>query len=215
MTAQPAADDQPFSIVLDDDEGTTAEGRWRPVDAGPTWAKHRVTLRIDDADTSGHAHDPLSVSISLYLEDDVEGHALSLRFPSAEKADEFRRRLVATGIVAGALIVGVTTAQLAATASPGSLAAPAPIVAPAPHAAPMVNPRTGENLAPAAPAPIVAPAVNPRIPAEDLAPAAPAPIVAPAVNPRIPAEDLAPAAPAPIVAPADASSAQRHLEQHK
>jgi hypothetical protein len=159
MTASTSAE-QPFSIVLDDDETTVAEGRLRDVDAGPTWAKHRVTIRLDDADTSGHAA-ATAVAISLSFDDDVEGHALSLHFPSPEKAEEFRKRLVATGVVAGALVVGVTAAQLSASApttTAGPAAAPAPAIV-----------RTADRPQPA---------VNPNIPLEDIAKGATAPKLA-------------------------------------
>jgi len=148
MTAQSAAE-QPFSIVLDDDETTVAEGRLRELDAGPTWAKHRVSLKLDDADTSGHAM-ATAVAVTLTFDDDVEGHALSLHFPTADKADEFRKRLLATGVVAGALVVGVTAAQLAATAPSTSTT---PVAAPAPITQSVARPQ---------------PVVNPNIPAEEL-----------------------------------------------
>ena len=61
------------------------------------------------------------MAISLRFDDDVEGHALSLHFPNAEKADEFRKRLIATGVLAGALIVGVTAAQLSVAPRPRRL----------------------------------------------------------------------------------------------
>jgi hypothetical protein len=192
MTAIQNAADQPFTIVLDDDETSVAEGRLRRIEAGPTWAKHRVAMELDEGDTSGHALDATSVSISLHFDEDVEGHALSLHFPSAEKADEFRKRLLATGIVAGALVVGVTAAQLSSTVPATSTG---PIVAPAPVALP---------------GPVVQPKVNPRIPAEDLV----QPRLGPLVNPRIPAEDLAPG-PASAAEPGVGSPAQRHRAQHK
>ncbi|MEO8228664.1 MAG: hypothetical protein ABI628_02760, partial [Chloroflexota bacterium] len=157
MTANLTPADQPFTIILDDDETNPAEGRLRKIDAGPTWAKHRVRVELAEDDTSGHGLDATSVSIALRFDDDVEGHALSLHFPTAQKADEFRKRLLATGIVAGALVVGVTAAQLTSTApaiNTGPIVAPAPVAAPAPVFA--------------------EPRVNLRIPAEDLAPGAPA-----------------------------------------
>ena len=145
--------EQPFTIILDDDEANVAEGKLPGADAGPTWAKHRVTVELDEGDTSGHSMDAKAVSITLHFDDDVEGHALSLQFPSAAKADEFRKRLLVTGVVAGALVVGVTAAQFSGTI-------------PATSAGPI-----------AAPVPISQPLVNPRIPAEDLA----APVSAPSV----------------------------------
>ena len=224
MTATSTAADQTFTVVIDDDEALMAEGRIRRIDAGPTWAKHRVRIVLDeDQDTSGHAS-ASDLTVSLRFEDDVEGHALSLHFPNAQKADEFRKRLLAGGVVAGAIIFGVTAAQLSAGAPATSVAAPAPIVAPAPApiAQPLANPRIPvEDLAPVAPAirtaPIDQPVVNPRIPADELAPiVAPvaAPIAEPATNPRIPAEDLAPSsstvAPvAPAAAPTDPTQFRR------
>ena len=160
MTPTTPAAEQPFSIVLDDDETTVAEGRLRDLDAGPTWAKHRVTIRLDDSDTSGHAA-ATAVSISLSFDDDVEGHALSLHFPSPEKAEQFRKRLVATGVVAGALVVGVTAAQLSASApttTAGPVAAPAPaIVRTADRPQPAVNPRIPKDEIAAAPKGATAP----------------------------------------------------------
>ena len=229
MTAKPTPADQPFTIVLDDDESLVAEGRLRGSDAGPTWAKHRVSIVLDDADTEGHAFDAKTVAINLRFDDDVEGHALSLHFPSPEKAEQFRRRAIATGVLAGALIVGVTAAQLSVATPASTTAAPAaPIAAPAPRIQPAVNPLLpAEDLAPAVPR--TQPAVNPLLPAEDLAPAVPR--IQPAVNPLLPAEDLAPAAPRGATAPklpashvaqtttetnpAILSPAERHRQEHQ
>ena len=87
MTAKPTAADQPFTVVLDDDETTVAEGRLRDIDAGPTWAKNRVRISLDDRDdTSGHAIDATAVAVTPALRDDVESPALSLHVPTAEKA---------------------------------------------------------------------------------------------------------------------------------
>ena len=185
MTASTSAE-QPFSIVLDDDDTTVAEGRLRDMDAGPTWAKHRVTIRLDESDTSGHAA-ATAVSISLSFDDDVEGHALSLHFPSPEKAEEFRKRLVATGVVAGALVVGVTAAQLSAstpTTTTGPVAAPAPIV------------RTVDRPQPA---------VNPNIPLEDRAKGATAP--------KLSTSHIAQTAASSSMTPAQVRDQQRHANK--
>jgi hypothetical protein len=109
-TSTPA--DRSFTVVLDDDEDFMAEGRLGRIEAGPTWAKHRVRIVLDEGDTSGHSANQADVSISLRFEDDVEGHALNLHFPDARKADELRTRLLDAGIVTGALVVGVTAAEL-------------------------------------------------------------------------------------------------------
>ena len=211
MTAKTPAADQPFTVILDDDESTVAEGRLRDLDAGPTWAKNAIRISLDESDTSGHALDAKAVAVNLRFDDDVEGHALSLHFPTAEKADEFRKRLIATGVVAGALVVGVTAAQLSsAIPAPNSIAvpAPAPIVAPVP----LVVQEGTQYIAPA-PVPLVI--------QENTAPARPQPVT----NPNIPAEDLSPQGTVPklssshiaqtsvTVTPADARDAGRHAGQ--
>jgi hypothetical protein len=186
MTASTSAE-QPFSIVMDDDDATVAEGRLRDMDAGPTWAKHRVTIRLDEGDTSGHGA-ATAVAISLSFDDDVEGHALSLHFPSPEKAEEFRKRLVATGVVAGALVVGVTAAQLSAstpTTSTGPAAAPAPAIV-----------RTADRPQPA---------YNPNIPLEDRAKGATAP--------KLSTSHIAQTAASSALTPAQVRDQQRHANK--
>ena len=190
MTATTSAADQTFTVILDEDEELIAEGRLRRIEAGPTWAKHRVKIELDEGDTSGHSGGQTDVSISLLFEDDVEGHALSLHFPTPAKADEFRRRVLLSGMVAGALVVGVTAAQLTANVPTTSVAAPAPIVVPAP-------------------APVDQPLFKGKIPAADLAPIvvpAPAPVDQPLFKGKIPAADLA-----PIVAPDTAPATTGHV----
>jgi hypothetical protein len=210
MTAKNTAE-QPFTIVLDDDESTIAEGRLRDLDAGPTWAKNRVRISLEEGDTSGHSLDAAAVSVSLRFDDDVEGHALSLHFPTAEKADEFRKRLIATGVVAGALIVGVTAAQLSTTIpSPTSLAAPAPAAAPVPMVV-----QEGTQYISAAPVPIVVqentvaprpqPVTNPNIPAEDLAPNA--------TTPKLPASHIVQSTAPSELTPTQVRDMQRHAGQ--
>ena len=66
-----------------------------------------VQLVPDARDTSGHAADgAAAVVLRLPDEDDVEGHAISIRFPSQEQAAAFQRRLLATGVLAGTLVMG-------------------------------------------------------------------------------------------------------------
>ena len=212
MTAKSSPAEQPFTIVLDDDDSTVAEGKLRDLDAGPTWAKNRVRISLDEADTSGHALDAAAVSVSLRFDDDVEGHALSLHFPTAEKADEFRKRLIATGVVAGALVVGVTAAQLSsAIPAPNSITAPAPNVAPvplvvqegtqfiAPAPIPMVVQESNQYLAPAQPV------TNPNIPAEDYAPNA--------TTPKLPASHIVQSTVPSELTPTQVRDAARHAGQ--
>ncbi len=214
MTSKTSAAEQPFTVILDDDDSNVAEGRLRDLDAGPTWAKNSVRITLDESDTSGHALDAKAVAVSLRFDDDVEGHALSLHFPTAEKADEFRKRLIATGVVAGALVVGVTAAQLSsAIPAPNSIAAPAPAAAPVPmvvqegtqYIAPAPMPIViQENQAPARPQP----ATNPNIPREDIVPNT--------TTPKLPASHIVQTTGVEKAADGSAiSPAQRHAQEHK
>ena len=212
MTAKPTAADQPFTVVLDDDETTVAEGRLRDIDAGPTWAKNRVRISLDDRDDRAGTPSTRPRSRSpCAFDDDVEGHALSLHFPTAEKADEFRKRLIATGVVAGALVVGVTAAQLSTAVPATGVPAAVPIAAPAPAApVPLVIQEAHQGMV--TPVPIVVQESH-----QSLAPAQPL------VNPRIPAEDLAPTKTSPrlssshisesSVTPSETRDIQRHAGQ--
>jgi hypothetical protein len=92
----------------------------------------RVALR-DTGDTEGHSAASNVVAITLDLDDDTEGHALSLRFPTAEAARDFEKRMLTTGLLVGtiaatAIGVGVGVGVQNIT----SQAAPAPIVQTAP-----------------------------------------------------------------------------------
>lgn len=102
-----------------------------------------VSVRLDDdADVEGHTFAGALRSVALRLhvdENDTEGHAVSVHFPTAADADNFRKRLIATGIIAGSLVfasaaaIGVTSAP----AAPGVTlpAQTAPIERPAGHGA--------------------------------------------------------------------------------
>ncbi len=71
-----------------------------------------ISVRLAPAsasDVEGHAFGVAQSSVAINLqmdEDDVEGHAISLRFPSLEEAEKFRRNLLAAGVLAGTLVVG-------------------------------------------------------------------------------------------------------------
>jgi hypothetical protein len=68
----------------------------------------RVDVMPDQAaDTEGHALLPLAdVLLRISDEDDTEGHAISVHFPSAREADEFRKRLLLAGVLAGTVALG-------------------------------------------------------------------------------------------------------------
>ena len=76
--------------------------------------KAPVRIRLaDDEDTEGHsAGGQPMLRVVLEGEDDTEGHAISMHFPSVDEADRFRRRLLATGVLVGAIAVGATTGAL-------------------------------------------------------------------------------------------------------
>jgi hypothetical protein len=97
-----------FVIDLGNDQRAVVE----PDDA--TWLQEklrrepgstRLEIRYDDADTEGHGSLPRVVVIA-EGDDDTEGHAIALNFPSREEADAFRKRLMLAGVLAGTIAVG-------------------------------------------------------------------------------------------------------------
>lgn len=88
-----------------------------------------VTLAMPadaDADVEGHGQGR-SLALTLVIgDDDTEGHAISVNFPTAEAAARFRRNLLLTGALAGSIVLGsagavVITSQLSAPADDASL----------------------------------------------------------------------------------------------
>ena len=66
-----------------------------------------VRIRIPaDADTEGHESSSVLTVLVGGDDDDVEGHALSLHFPSVQEANDFRRNLLAAGLITATLAVG-------------------------------------------------------------------------------------------------------------
>lgn len=69
-----------------------------------------TSVRIAPAersDVEGHLLDSQSVLLNLQLEgDDTEGHAINVHFPTAADADNFRRNVLAAGILAGTIVIG-------------------------------------------------------------------------------------------------------------
>ena len=66
----------------------------------------RVTLKAIDGDVEGHEASTIVTLRAFGDDDDTEGHAISVHFPSREEADAFRRRLMLTGVLAGTIAVG-------------------------------------------------------------------------------------------------------------
>jgi hypothetical protein len=92
-----------------------------------------VKVREPEGDVIGHqaTADTIVVVVSLPDDDDdVSGHAMSLRFPDMAAAKDFERRMLATGLLvatvaAGAAGVGIAS-QTRISAPAGPLAAPDP-----------------------------------------------------------------------------------------
>lgn len=71
------------------------------------------------ADVEGHAA-LRSVELTLRLdENDVEGHAISVQFPTAADANRFRRNLIVGGVLAGSIVLG-TAGAIAITSQAAS-----------------------------------------------------------------------------------------------
>ena len=104
--------DQDLLIELepDDTQGhtklrVTDEDGWLTDRAGRDPGS-RITLQPIDDDVQGHE---VSSTVTLRAfgdDDDTEGHAISVHFPTVEEADAFRRRLMVAGVLAGSIAVG-------------------------------------------------------------------------------------------------------------
>ncbi len=71
-----------------------------------------INVRIsmpDESDVEGHAFGATRRSVWIQVDvddDDTEGHAISVHFPTIDQADQFRRRLLAAGLITGAVVLG-------------------------------------------------------------------------------------------------------------
>ena len=97
-----------------------------------------LSVRItpaEESDVEGHLRSS-AVSITIQLDDDdVEGHAMSVHFPSVAEADRFRKRLIAVGLLAGTIAIGSAGAAVIAN-QPISSGAAVPGSAPITYQAP-------------------------------------------------------------------------------
>jgi len=76
-----------------------------------------VRIRVpEDADTEGHESSAAVIVVVDADDDDVEGHALSLHFPSVQEANDFRRNLIAAGVLTATLAVGAAGGAAIGTA---------------------------------------------------------------------------------------------------
>lgn len=107
--------DQDLVIELQPDDTEGHSARWRITDEDG-WLKERlgrdpgatrITLKAsDDDDVEGHGGSATVALRAFEGDDDTEGHAIAVHFPSREEADAFRRRLLVTGVLAGTIAVG-------------------------------------------------------------------------------------------------------------
>ena len=74
-------------------------------DLGDSKKSVRIRIPTDDDDTEGHAAAMVSVVIN-DDDDDTEGHALRLQFPSVKEADQFRRNVMAAGLITATIALG-------------------------------------------------------------------------------------------------------------
>ena len=109
-----------FTIRLDD--GSLAEATTWDAESARTFQKliedpaYGRDLRIratEASDTSGHAMAADTITVSVRQEDDLEGHTMTLRFPSVDEAKRFQKRLIISGALAASLVVGAAGVQLA------------------------------------------------------------------------------------------------------
>jgi hypothetical protein len=117
-----------IKIEGDDTQGHSSAIEWTSDDEA--WIKElsesekRVRIRIPaEGDTEGHAASaPATVSVVVAADDDdTEGHAISLHFPSAQEANDFRRKLVATGLITATIAIGVVGGAALASSAAGDL----------------------------------------------------------------------------------------------
>ena len=73
-----------------------------------------VMIRPSDNDATGHVLVATpDLEVEVLIDDDTEGHTLNLHFPTAQAARDFQLKLIATGVLAGTLVVagvGITAA---------------------------------------------------------------------------------------------------------
>ena len=64
---------------------------------------------MDETDVSGHALAGAERSVFVRVnldDDDTEGHAISVHFPTTADADRFRRRMITAGLLTGTIALG-------------------------------------------------------------------------------------------------------------
>jgi hypothetical protein len=110
--------DQDLVIELEPDDTrghaalrVTDDDGWLKERVGRDPAGTRITLKASDDDVEGHAINGTAVTLRAFEgDDDTEGHAIAVHFPSRQEADDFRKRLMATGVIVAAVALGAVAA---------------------------------------------------------------------------------------------------------
>jgi hypothetical protein len=156
------AADMTFTIRLDD--GSLAEATAWDAESARTFQKliedpaYGRDLRIraaEPSDTSGHEMAADTITVSVRQEDDLEGHTMTLRFPTVDEAKRFQKRLIISGALAASIAVGAVGVQLASQQSQVAAPAAGPAIvqqAPSGVTAPAVRVPAVEQVGPISPA---------------------------------------------------------------
>jgi hypothetical protein len=105
--------DEPIVIQLggDDTEGhasviqvTPDDEAWLK-DLGDSKKSVRIRIPADDDDTEGHLAGGI-VRVVINDGEDTEGHAIGLQFPSVKEANDFRRNVMAAGLITATIALG-------------------------------------------------------------------------------------------------------------
>jgi len=101
--------DQQFIIDLGNEQRAVVEpddAAWLQEKLRREPGSTRVELRYDDNDVEGHGGSNPRYKVILAGDDDTEGHAMTLNFPTREEAEAFRKRLMLAGVLAGTIVLG-------------------------------------------------------------------------------------------------------------
>ena len=90
--------DQQFVIDLGNEQRAVVEpddAAWLQEKLRREPGSTRLEIRYDDADTEGHGGNNTKFKVIVDSDDDTEGHAIALNFPTREEADAFRKLVLA------------------------------------------------------------------------------------------------------------------------
>lgn len=117
--------DQQYAIELESGQRAIVEAdddAWLREKLSKERGSTRVRVRFDDADVEGHAAAATADVHLIAEDDDTEGHAIAIHFPSREEADAFRKRLLVGGVLAGTIALGAAGGVGLANLSSGDAA---------------------------------------------------------------------------------------------